>query len=213
MLLIHRDKGSHDPDDRGDVVLPQVREDKLQVDCALSGPQLGRPEGRGTVIGAVKHIEVEFVTVLPLHPGAVYHGTVTPADGVVMDKREMDYIELIFYDPGVVGMPGVGDLSVAHAGVQVVKERGLGRVGFFIPPPDPDKTLVLVDGVAYTLELLRHGGVFSIGGDEGDTSATVIAEAVKRTLYPILDELSLAQGGPPVGTLVGDAVQAGVVTP
>jgi hypothetical protein len=124
-----------------------------------------------------------------------------------MDKREVGSIKLVFYDPGVVGVPVVISPPERQAVIDIRKKPGRLQVrGRVLAPPDPYKAVRLMGRIAQHLEAVGNGGIFAVSRYDGDLSGGVVFQTVKRTLDMVFNYLALAELYAPVDTLVPEAV-------
>ena len=65
-------------------------------------------------------------------------------------------------------------------------------MGEFFTPPDPDKVVSLVGGVAADAEALRDRRISAIGRDLDDASLAFVLETVEGTAEVTMDHLAFA---------------------
>jgi hypothetical protein len=131
-----------------------------------------------------------------------------------MDKREVGSIELVFYNPGVVGIPVVISPAVGQAIINICKKPGRLQVrGRVFAPPDPYKAIRLVGRIAQNLKAVGDRSISGICRYDRDLAGGVIFQAVKRTLDMVSDYFALAELYAPVDTFVPKTVHFPAAVP
>jgi len=157
---------------------------------------------------------IEHVPVQPLKERPVYYGAISASDRVVVDKREVGSIELVFYDPGVVGIPVVISPTVGQAIINICEKPGRLQVPRrVLPPPDPYKAVRLVGRIAQDLKAVGYRSIFAIGRYDHDLAGGVIFQAVKGTLDMVSDYFALAELYAAVDTFVPKTVHFPAAVP
>jgi hypothetical protein len=107
ILLVHWNEGNHNSYLLANIVLPEVREDKLQLEVfnRIRGGHLLGFKRRSAIVNPVINKDIEHVPVQPLKERPIYYGAISTSNCVVVDKRKVSSIQLVFYDPGVMSIP------------------------------------------------------------------------------------------------------------
>jgi len=216
ILVVYGNEGNHDPRFLLKIVLPEVGEDKLQLEVLdrVRGGHLLGFKGRSTIVDPVAHKDIEHIPVQPLKERTVYYGAISPSNRVVVDKGKVGSIKLVFYDPGIVGIPVIINPAVGQAIINICKKPGRLQVpGRVLTPPDPYKAVCLISRIAQDLKAVGDRSIFAIGRYDGDLSRGAIFQTVKRTLDMVSDYLALAELYAPVDTFVPKTVHFPAVVP
>jgi len=157
---------------------------------------------------------IEHVPVQPLKERPIHYGAISSSDRVVVDKGKVGSIELVFYDPGVVGVPVIIGSAVGQAIINICEKSGRLQVrGRVFAPPHPYEAVRLVGRIAQDLKAVGDRSIFTIGRYDRDLSRGVIFQAVKRALDMVSDYFALAELYAPVDTFVPKTVHFPTTVP
>jgi hypothetical protein len=132
----------------------------------------------------------------------------------VVHKWEVGSIKLVFYDPGVVGVPVVVSPAIGQAVINICEKPGRLQIrGRVLAPPDPYEAERLVSRISQHLEAVGNGSILAVSRYDGDLSGGVIFQAMERTLYMVPDYLALAELYAPVDTFVPETVHFPAAVP
>jgi len=149
---------------------------------------------RITIIDPATYKDIEYVPVQPLKERPVYYVAISASNRVVVDKGKVGSIELVFYHPGIVGIPVIVGPAVGQAIIDICeKPRRLQVPGRVLAPPDPYEAVFLISSIAQDLKAAGDSSISAIGRYDGDLAGGVIFQAVKRALDMVSNYLALAE--------------------
>ena len=146
---------------------------------------------------------------LPHNFRAMDQRLVAPADGVVVDKRQVHYIQLVFNASGIMSVPVVFDLTVREGLVDFpVKERQIRWCLFRISVPEIDDAVVFSHRVMSEIVAAEvRPGRFSVGRNEPALALRIKPQTMKRTLDTVILDLPQTQRRSPMRALVHNTAQ------
>ena len=121
---------------------------------------------------------------MALFPGnrSVHQGLIAASDGVVMDERQVDHIQLVLDGTRVMGRPMIPQGGVDH-GFADGLEPGYGReFAAWLAPPDVDEAMRLPNRITVRMQSLGRFGIAADGGDERAGPGYIVFEAMEGTL-------------------------------
>ncbi len=146
VLFVYRNKGSQNAHFIGYSVLPEIWEKKFDfVAIGRRHRHFVRFFGLLAIVRLVIDIHEEFVVGSPFHCRTIDKGAVAAADGVVVHKWQVHAVELIFYNPGIMGFPVIRNSGVLRIFRNIVEEFRDLRRWRLAAIPHPYKAMRFID--------------------------------------------------------------------